>query len=219
MKNTILALTIGAVILVGGGYLAYTNFSNPNPSGDVATKENQKTEKDITGTFASFIARGQNLECTFEQNDGINVSSGRVYLANDAKQIRGDFIMQQSGVGPAEAHMIRDGGYNYLWGSMFPQGIKSVVTAEEQGKLFSTKNGDIDEDTTFNCKPWTVDGSIFSRPGNIEFHELNIKAGQMDSGLTIDDLETVKKQECDAKVCNQAPEGIPRQQCLQALGC
>lgn len=219
MKNTLLAITIGAVVLVGGGYLAYTNFSNPDPNGDVATVENQPMEEDASGTFASFIARGQNLECTFEQNDGTNVSSGTVYLANGAKQIRGNFTMHQNGAGPTEAHVIRDGGYNYLWGSMFPQGIKSAVTAEEQGKLFSTKSGGIDEDTSFNCKPWKVDKSLFSRPGNIEFNELTIQTGQKDSGLTIDDLERVKKQECDAKVCDQAPEGIPRQQCLQALGC
>lgn len=218
MKNTILSIVIGAVVIGGGGYLVYKNSVNPNSGGDAT--ENQKMNEGADGTFASLISRGQNLECTFEHNDGINISSGTVYLANSAKQIRGDFTIQQSDAGSMEAHVIRDGGYNYLWGSSFPQGIKSAVTAEEQGKLFSTKDGGgIDEDTTFSCKPWNVDGSVFSRPGNIEFTELNIRAGQMDSGMTIDDLETVKKQECNARVCDQAPEGIPRQQCLQALGC
>lgn len=218
MKNTILSIVIGVVVISGGGYLVYKNSVNPSSSGGAT--ENQKMNESADGTFASLISRGQNLECTFEHNDGTNISSGTVYLANNAKQIRGNFTMQQSGAGPMEAHMIRDGGYNYLWGSSFPQGIKSAVTAEEQGKLFSTKDGGgIDEDTTFSCKPWNVDGSVFSRPGSIEFTELNIRAGKTDSGMTIDDLERVKKQECNARVCDQAPEGIPRQQCLQALGC
>lgn len=220
MKNIILIITIGAVVIGGGGYLVYKNSVNPNSDSSATKEENQKIEESASGTFTSLISRGQNLECAFEHNDGTNISSGTVYLASGAKQIRGDFTIQQSGAGTMEAHMIRDGGYNYLWGSSFPQGIKSTVTAEEQGKLFSTKDGGgIDEDTTFNCKPWNVDKSLFSRPGNIEFKELNIQSGQMDSGMTIDDLETVKKQECNARVCDQAPEGIPRQQCLQALGC
>lgn len=220
MKKIILSIAIGAVIIGGGSYLVYTNSVNPNSGSSATEEKNQKTEESAIGTFASLISRGQNLKCTFEHNDGTNISSGTVHLANGDKQIRGDFTLQQSGAGPMEAHMIRDGGYNYLWGSSFPQGIKSTVTTEEQGKLFSTKDGGgINENTTFNCKPWNVDKSVFSRPGNIEFRELNIQAGQIDSGMTIDKLETVKKQECNAKVCDQAPEGIPRQQCLQALGC
>lgn len=220
MNNTIVAMVIGVVVVAGGGYLAYTNFVNPDSGGSAPAEENQMMEAGTSGTFASLIARGQNLECTFEHNDGTNISSGTVYLANSAKQIRGDFTIQQRGAGPMEAHMIRDGGFNYLWGSLFPQGIKSSVTAEEHGKLFSTKEGGgIDENTTFSCKPWNVNGSVFSRPGNIEFRELTVPAGQMDSGMTIDDLETVKKQQCDTRACDQAPEGIPRQQCLQALGC
>lgn len=219
MNKTILTAILGAVILVGGGYFAYNNIGAQNPDGDVVMEENQKAKESTSGTFASFLSRGQNLECTFEHNDGTNVSSGTVYLANGAKQIRGDFTIQQKGAGPMEAHVIRDSGYNYLWGSMFPQGMKSAVTPEEQEKLFSTKDGSIDEDTTFDCKPWKVNGSVFSRPGNIEFMEFNVQTGNTDSGLTIKDLETVKKQECNKEVCNQAPEGIPRQQCLQALGC
>ena len=215
-----LIAVIGAIVLAGGGYLAYTNLGSPNPDGGAISGENQMVKDGANGTFASLIARGQNLECTFEHNDGTNISSGTVYLANGAKQIRGNFTIQQSGAGPMEAHMIRDGGYNYLWGSMFPQGVKSAVTAEEQGKLFSTKDGGgIDEDTTFNCKQWRVDGSVFSRPTNVEFMEFKMPTGMMDGGKTINDLEAIKKQQCDSRVCDQAPEGIPRQQCLQALGC
>ncbi len=219
MKNTILIAGIGAVIVVTIGYLAYTNFGNPNPDGGSTSENNQAEEESASGTFASLLARGQNLECTFEHNDGANVSSGTVYLANGASQIRGNFTIQSSNAGPMEVHMIRDDGYNYIWGSLFPQGVKSAVKPEERGKLFSTKDGGgIDEDTTFNCKPWRVDDSVFLRPGNIKFMELNVETGQQ-SGGTIDDLGAVKKQQCDTRVCDQAPEGIPRQQCLQALGC
>jgi len=219
MNTTTTAIIIGSVIVAGGGYFAYTSFVGSNTDGQIAIEENAMIGESASGTFASLIEGGKNVECTFEHNDGTNVSSGTVYLANNATQIRGDFNIQQSGAGPMEAHLIRDGGYNYLWGSFFTQGIKSQVTAEEQGKLFSTKDGGgIDENTTFDCKPWNVDGKVFSRPGNIKFTELNVQMGVMNGG-TIDDLESLKKQQCDARVCDQAPEGMPRQQCLQALGC
>ena len=217
MNNTIIALAVGAVVIAGGGYYMYTNSGSGTEGPGV---EQGEVNQAASGTFASLIARGQNLECTFEHNDGTNVSSGTVYLANGAKRIRGDFTIQQSGAGSMEAHMVRDDGYNYIWGSFYPQGMKSKVTAEEEGKLFSTKDGgSIDEDTTFDCKPWKVDEHMFSRPTNIEFIELNVQMGQMDSGKTINDLEAIKKQQCNTQVCDQAPEGIPRQQCLQALGC
>src|SRR3989344_1294254 len=217
MNKITIALVVGVVVIAGGGYYMYTNSGSGTEGPGV---EQGEVNQAAGGTLASLIARGQNLECTFEHNDGANISSGTVYLANGAKRIRGDFSIQQSGAGPMEAHMVRDGGYNYIWGSFYPQGIKSKVTAEEEGKLFSAKNGGgIDEDTTFDCKPWNVDGGKFSRPTNIEFMEINVQAGQMDSGKTINDLEAIKKQQCDTRVCDQAPEGIPRQQCLQALGC
>lgn len=211
MKNPIFLVVLG-ILVIGGFYLMFS----PQPGDIIQVEENDVTN----GSFSSLILWKKNLECTFEHNDGTNVSSGTVYLADGAVRIRGNFIIQQSGAKPMEAHLIRDDGYNYLWGSSFPQGMKSRVTAEEQSKLFSSKDGNgIDEDTTFNCKVWKVDASVFSRPSNIEFMEIGIQPGTMNRGKTINDLDAIKKQQCDAKVCDQAPEGIPRQQCLQALGC
>ena len=217
MNNKIIALMVGVVATAGGGYYMYIK-SDPSTKG--SSVEQTKVNQATSGTFTSLIARGQNLECKFEHNDGTNVSSGTIHLANGASRINGHFTIQQSGVDPMDAHIIRDGGYNYIWGSSYPQGMKSKVTTEEEGKLFSTKDGGgINEDTTFNCKPWEVDEYMFSRPTNIEFRELNVQMGQMDSGKTIKNLESIKKQQCNTQVCDQAPEGIPRQQCLQALGC
>lgn len=229
MKNPIFLIVFGMVV-VGGSYSAYSFLSSPRlantEQGNTENTENElavqvEEYSDATsGSFAALVLGKKNLECTFEQNDGTNISSGTVYLAENAARIRGDFTIQQSGAGPMEAHLIRDSGYNYLWGPFFPQGMKSQVTAEEQGKLFSSKDGNgIDEDVTFDCKPWRVDSGVFSKPSDIEFMEIGVQSGVIDNGKTINDLEAIKKQQCDAKVCDQAPEGIPRQQCLQALGC
>jgi len=213
MNNTFLLLAVGAIVVVGGGYFLFSNSSGSN------TGESMM-EESASGTFASLIARGQNLECTFEHNDGTNVSSGTVYLANGATRIRGNFTIEQSGAGPMEAHMIRDGGYNYIWGSFYPQGIKSKVSAEEEGKLFSTKEGSgIDEDTTFDCKPWNVNASVFSLPSGVGFMDMSMQMGGEDMNNTLGDLDAIKAQQCASGVCNQAPEGVARQQCLQALGC
>ena len=44
-------------------------------------------------------------------------------MAGGADRLRGDFDITDSQVGAMEMHLIRDGGYNYLWGSALPQGI------------------------------------------------------------------------------------------------
>lgn len=211
MNNNLIGLVIGAVVVVGGGYLAYNSFSGP---GDDAKEEIVLGGSEgQNATFASLLARKTNLICTFEHKDGSNISSGTVYIADEAKRIRGDFTIEQGGAGPMEAHMIRDDGYNHMWGSFAPQGMKTKVTEEDEKKLFSTKDGGgISDDVTFNCQPWKVDAGKFSLPSGVTFMDVSAQVNQVNS-----QLDSVRAQQCAA--CSQAPAGTPREQCLTALGC
>lgn len=210
-NNVLLLFIIGVVVVAGGGYFLVSNTGGGGgESGDAMREEQVGTGG--SGTLASLMASRQNLECTFEHRDGANVTSGTVYMTGGAERMRGDFTLEQGSAEAMEAHMIRTGGYNYVWGSFFPQGIKSKVTAENEGKLFDDDEGGIDEDTTFDCASWRVDNSKFSLPSGVEFMDISKQIEQIDSAM-----EEVMSQQCAA--CDQVPAGAAREQCLQALGC
>ncbi len=210
MKSSLLMMLIGgAVIVAGGGYLILNNSNS-----DGANEEMSQQAPDASGTFASVMQSNKDLECSFEYNDGDgNVSSGIVYMTKGAQQIRGDFNIQQSGAGAMEMHVIRSGGYNYIWGPALPQGIKTRVEAGDETKLIEggEEGGGISEDTSYYCESWTPDQNKFSLPVDIEFSDISAR---IEGSASISDTTALR---CVA--CNQIPAGSGREQCLAALSC
>jgi len=226
--NTNLLIGLFVTVLVGGGvYVGYTRMqatqdATVNVNGGLEASQNRNSGP-ISGTFASLLGLGQNLRCEFAYNDGENVSSGTVYLAQGGARISASFSVDDSELGEMETYLVRDGGYNYMWGSIMEQGIKTSVEPGEEFKLFSEEDGDdvIDENTTYNCVPWSVDQRVFTVPNNIEF--IDIEA-QMESMLefqgSVDvnmDISTLQAQQCAA--CDQIPSAEMRAQCKEALQC
>lgn len=176
MKKNV-ALVVGAIVVLGGGYFAYTKFSGKSAGNSVAqksVKENtiatNKTEK---GTFAALVARGEDLKCTFEYNDGANSSSGTIYITDSGKRVRGDFNVKKSAGGAMQATLVRVDGYNHIWSSVFSQGVKTKVVAGDETKLLSAKDGGVDENTEFDCTSWTVDASKFTLPEGVKFMDMS----------------------------------------------
>ncbi len=213
MNNTLIVIVVLILAVVAGAYYFMTTGQKGN-AGDSMMEDGAET----TGsTLAALMAGGQSMECTFQHVDGTNVSSGTVYFVNGAERIRGDFTLTQGTGGPMDMHMIRDGGYNNLWGTAFPQGIKTAVTEESKGKLFDSQDGaSVPEDTQYNCKPWTVDESKFQLPSGIEFIDMSAQMGIM-MDANVDSTSEMKEGQCAA--CDQLPEGAARTQCLTALRC
>ena len=200
MNKLLIGLVVAGVI-GGGAYVALQGGG-----GESMTSEQSAAR----GTFAQLMLSGQSLECTFEHDDGTNKSSGTMYMADGGERLRGDFTIEQNTAGPMEAHLVRDGGYNYIWGSFYQQGIKTAVTLENKDKLFEEKDGEnmIDENTSFECRPWSVNASVFALPSDVEFLDI---AAQMEVML--------QSQGVSCSMCDQAPAGAARDQCLMALGC
>ena len=178
MKNKVIVLIVVAIVILGGGYFAYTKYSGKSgdSAGSSTVKESNNTNNakpTASGTFASLVARGENLTCTFEYNDNTSVTSGTVYIADKAKRIRGDFNIKKSAGGPMQVTMIRVDGYNHIWSSAFSQGVKTKVTAEEENKLLSDKDSGVDENTEFECSSWTVDSAKFTLPAGMSFMDLS----------------------------------------------
>lgn len=219
-NSSILATILVIVALVTGGYWFYTTNNAAQP--EVAGEDRSAEQASVGQTFAQLMGMGQSLECTYEYNDGTNVSSGVVYIADGGERIRGDFTFTQSDAGPMEMHMLRADGYNHMWGSAMPQGIKTQVTAENRAQLFdNTQSAAVNENTQYKCTAWTVNEGTFTLPAGVQFMDIGDVTKMMGApkigeaniqGSTGGDI---KAMQCAA--CDQA--GPARDQCRQALGC
>lgn len=171
-KNLIIGIVAVLAVAGVGAYVAMNPGLISNYGGTAAVIENsQENESTSAGsTFAELIARGQSVQCTFTYDDGQgNVSAGTVYMAAGGAKIRGDFTVTSPVA--TEAHLVRAGGYNYLWGPQMPQGIKTKVTNENE--LTAGESSGFDPNTKFSCKSWTMDDSAFSLPATIKFIDLD----------------------------------------------
>jgi hypothetical protein len=230
--NLLIGLFVTLAVAAGGGYLVYTNMqTNAEVVQEIETEDKklQPATKDaLSGTFASLLGLGQNLRCEFSYNDGPNISSGTVFIAENGKRLRGDFSVESSAAGAMEMHMLREEGYNYMWGSSFEQGMKMKVEEGSEGDLFASNDASvaIDENTTYNCVPWNVDAEVLALPSDVEFLDLSLQMDQMmqlqGQGIQMQgqgsvDIEAIKTKQCAA--CGQITDLSAKTQCLQALQC
>jgi len=188
MSTNLIIGIIAAVAVVGGGtYVAMNPEIIASITGGASMEEGEMNENgegaSVGNTFASILALGQNVECTFSHDDDAgNRSSGTVYIANGGTELAGEFNIEASASGPMLAQIIRTGGYNYIWGSFYPQGIKTKVVNEAE--LMTSDQGSIDPDTEFSCQAWVVDSSKFIVPTTVQFMEVNVNAGA-GAGMTL----------------------------------
>ncbi len=210
MNKTLIAIIV-IILILGGGYFVWKNMGDREAVNDTAGSiEETNTESEASGgTFASVLRSGSNVECTFTQGEGPTTSSGQMYISNRGEEIRGDFTLAIDGE-PQEAHMIRTGGWNYLWGSFSPQGIKMQVTEENREKIFEGESANIPDDVQYDCNSWNVDQSKFSVPSDVEFVDISAQIGT-GADASVD----MKSAQCAA--CEQA--GPARAECRVALQC
>jgi hypothetical protein len=227
--NLKVLIGIMLVIVAGAGYWLYMGNSRIQVT---SSHERQQENASVGRSFAQLLGMGQSLECTYEYNDGGNVSSGTMYMTNGGESIRGDFNFTQSGAGAMQMHMIRDGGYNYMWGSQLPQGMKMMVTDETKGQLFTGSDDPAAtaiNNTQYSCVPWREDASKFAVPTNVQFTDMTEmmesvkkmmgapKIGEATRTGTGDTSGTPDIKAIQCAACDQV--GAAREQCRQALGC
>ena len=210
MNTKLLLGLIVGVIVVGSGYYLLTRDSSQSYENVTNNSES------ASNRFATLVQSGQSYECTFEYNDEENSSSGIVYMTAGAERIRGDFNITQSAAGPMEVHMIRDGGYNYLWGSAMPGGIKTAVSNEEM--LFEGEEGSpVDENTDYECRPWNVDQSKFVLPNNVEFQDMTAFQTNAGASMGAQGMSGASADKCQA--CEMIADESMAASCKAALSC
>lgn len=172
MSNTWLGAIIALVVAAAGAYyfLGKDESKEGVNNEEVVVEEKQSRKL----TFADLFVLGEDFECEFSHDDGLNKSSGTAYLAESGERIRVDFNVKSSAAGPITGHIIRNGGLNYLWSSAMEQGIKVAVTEENRQDLFTGNDqNSIPEDTEFDCVSWIENPSMFEVPSDVEFMDMD----------------------------------------------
>jgi hypothetical protein len=228
--NVFIALVVmGMVAVGGGGYLVYSKMQTDDvqkePKSEIAIEtKNEVEEKElptddmVSGTFASLLGLGQNLICQFTYFDGTSASDGTFYIAQGGERLRGDFTSTIGGQ-KIDSHLIRNDGFNYTWSSSLNQGAKIKIEPEVKSQITAEKNAQmpIDENTVYNCTPWSVDPTKFVLPSGIEF--IDLKA-QLDASLNAGgsvNTGDLKAAQCGA--CRALPDDTAQSRCLAALSC
>jgi len=134
----------------------------------------QETEKEsvennveqFTGSLKELVKRDKALHCTYEGTMNGDTTKQDIYLAGDTYRI--DVVTTLNGE-EMRSHMINDGEWIYSWNSITEQGMKmSHDFIEEQGGSEDI-SVDMEDVSTYSCKSWSKDSSLFSVPSDIPF--------------------------------------------------
>lgn len=204
------AVLVGIAAILAGVYFLINKESTTERIGS----ENEEVSS-VSGEFREIVRSGKAFECTLAYDDGINASSGVVYITAGAERIRGDIDVIRSPAGALEVHIVRDGGFNYVWSSIMSSGVKTVV--EDKETLFEqSENSPIDPNTTkFDCRSWKVDESKFSLPDDVEFQDMSDMVPSEYSAPQ--DAASIKETQCG--MCAKVTDQNAAAQCRAAFGC
>jgi hypothetical protein len=229
-KGLLLILAVAAIVIIVAGAFFFkkpqttSQTNQPSDSSMVAT--DNSSDNKFSGTFLELLALGQNYSCTYRTTDSTGSQmSGMAYVAGAGKKINGQFTLTQADGTTMDSNFISDGEYNYIWTSAQKQGIRIKVGANDNSLFGSDSDsekstGISDQDKVdFDCKPWTVDNSMFIPPADMEYVDLSEMMQMQPTSAAMQEGGESDTATPDCSVCNQIPEGPSKTQCLQSLGC
>ncbi len=155
---------IAGAIVVGGGYLVMI-MTGTVPGMEAVAPVAQETPV----SFAEKVRSGQDLECTIAVSQSGATVSGTIRIMKNG-DMRGDFTSVVAGR-EIPSTIMKRGGSMYVWGDMMPRGIKAPAT--ETPDILAPLTGGIAsyETVQHECRPWSVDESVFTLPKGVEFFE------------------------------------------------
>ncbi len=188
------------------------------------TKDNKSEVDDVKqsaevfekGKFTDLVNSNQDLKCTFNHDDGENISSGTVYFKSGGEKISADIDIVESRVNEMKLGLIRKDGFNYIWSDVFG-GVKNVVT-DNNSFFESSEDSPInEEDTEFNCETWQVDESVFELPEGVSFQEFS--ALNIDMNSNIENLSEIDISNKQCGLCDMIEDSGSANECRKAFQC
>lgn len=182
MSSKLIVGVVLVVVLVGAGYVVYTQKANnlgdaaggTSLAGSDDAGRNDTPDTPMGGIFRGSLfdlaARGGNYICTFTAATAEGESSGTVYVSGDT--VRGEFMTSAAGT-TMESHMLNMGGYVYTWSPAMPTGMKMRATQGTGDASTGTQGSysDMQQEYDYDCNAWSLDTSKFALPEGVQFME------------------------------------------------
>ena len=227
-RQAILAIVIGAIVVLGAAAAILYSKTNQEPSEEaaVATQEELTPEKGMMAeSLVDLLKNQENVRCTFNNSSEAGDTSGTVYVSGE--NMRGDFDLTTED-GSESTHVIRSGDTFYMWGDSLKTGIKMVMNiqdwAESAQKAQPTgapQALDPNAQVDFKCSAWTVDSGLFNAPSDIKFvsfQGMMAPTGTMTDETQNSDSTTETNSQDQCSICS-ALTGDARNVCLKQFNC
>jgi hypothetical protein len=167
MQKKLLIGLVAVIVIGAGGFFLF----NSSDSEQIVEKEIDS----FTGTFADVFAVEEPVSCTaVTVFDTGGESQGTLYYIDERNFVLDSMILLSDN-DPIEAHIIRDGDYEYTWSPKFLEeegvgGTKRRIdpSYEVNEEIFAM----YDDGTEYQCESWTVDNAMFIPPSDIEFEDI-----------------------------------------------
>lgn len=172
-------IAIVALGVVGGG--AYYVTSKNKDDGQRSSDSQSSEQNDKLASIKGLIEEGRDLQCTFNstESNGDRIS-GTVYISNE--RMRGDFSLETDDNPEYKSNVLQDGTNQYFWEESSKEGVKmkidNVEPSEEQETAAEQQSIDQDRQYDFDCSDWSVDETMFSPPGDVEFTDFSAQFEQ-----------------------------------------
>ncbi len=178
-KTIIWVLVVIAAVILGWYLFFYEPATTPQgEEHGTGTQENQNTNGTAGGNttggedLAGILARGCNYSCTFDSTDQDSRARGTLYVQGD--KVRLDFESEINNEGTVQSHMLRTGGWFYIWtGASGTTGFKLLANESSlPGAISTSLGGAVTSNgtaTSWQCRPWVPVASQFSVPEGITF--------------------------------------------------
>ena len=194
-----LVLGLGAATVVGVLYFSNLDTSMEGEVVQVTSEEGPMLT--LTGgdhikgknTIMSLFQMGKSMECTFVFSSNGVRGEGAGFFDNGNARV--DSLYRGTTSTPFASYMITDAAKKvmYAWTSIEgqSQGVMMAIPEESSenpnGSTASAMNGQGDvaavtpeTDVEYDCKPWTVDNSVFVPPSDVEFMDMTNMQKQME---------------------------------------
>lgn len=178
-KTTILSIT--SVAVIAAGIIIWQVTKSPVAP---VTDTNSETEQVAGDTntpapsgkkmaFGDFVKQSGAYQCDVDVYADATFSStvkSVFYIAE--QKIRANASMTIADEQVNTSFIVRD-GFVYTWSNVLPFGIKTVAHASVNDDPNAAASGAVgwspDMVGDYNCKPWSVDASLFTVPTNVDF--------------------------------------------------
>ncbi len=198
MNKIIITVVLGLIAATAVGFLYFRNVDTTMQGADEVALPTEtvtpKADETMKGknSIMSLLKLGKSMECTFSFSSGGLRGEGTGFFDNGNARV--DSLYTSTSSAPTASYMITDAPSKmmYMWtlNDGVSQGVKMAIPddtapatdAPKTTPMPPVKDAGVtpETDVEYDCKPWSVDNSVFIPPSDVEFMDMTNMQKQME---------------------------------------